>query len=102
MNEIQPDLKKKLKSKARLLEPLVRIGKNGLTDNMLTHIKLMLKKRQLVKIKLLKSFVDCYATEDVAEELARKTDSVLVDKVGFNITLYRMKQREKREEAKER
>ncbi|MFQ5475226.1 MAG: YhbY family RNA-binding protein, partial [Candidatus Nanoarchaeia archaeon] len=33
-----------LKAKAKTLEPVIRIGKNGITENVLEHIKLMLKK----------------------------------------------------------
>ena len=39
-----------LKSKSRTLEPVVRIGKNGLTDGMIKEIIIHLKKRALIKV----------------------------------------------------
>ena len=44
-----------LRSKAKTLEPVVRIGKSGLTDSMIGEINKNLIKRKLIKIKLLKS-----------------------------------------------
>ena len=45
--------KKLLKSKAKLLQPVLRIGKYGLTENVINEIKKLLKKKKLIKIKIL-------------------------------------------------
>jgi len=79
---------KELKSKAKLLQPIVRIGKNGMDDNLITEIKKHLKKRKLIKIKMLKSFRD-EKTKDVAKDVAEKTGSELIDSVGFVFVLYK-------------
>jgi len=80
---------KKLKSKAMLLEPVVRIGKAGITNNVVKEIKKQLEKKKLIKIKLLKSFVKGKNKKLVAMELAEKTDSIIVNKVGFTVVLYK-------------
>jgi|GEM_PF-716601 len=82
---------KKLKNRARLLEPLVRIGKNGLTANLVLHIKKLIDKRELVKVKLLESFLDAVDKRAAAKDLALKTGSELVDQVGFVVVLYKHK-----------
>jgi RNA-binding protein len=80
---------RKLRDKARSLEPIVRIGKNGITDAMVDHIKRMLLKRHLVKVKFLQSFMEENDIKEVASTLSKLTDSVLIDKVGFVVVLYR-------------
>ena len=80
---------KELKQKAKSLEPSVRIGKSGLTESIIDEIKIHLKKKNLVKVKLLKSSIQGKDKKAVAGELAEKTSSVLVDRVGFVVVLYK-------------
>lgn len=77
---------KQMRSKAKLLEPMVRIGKNGLTEASINEIKKQLKKKKLIKIKLLKSIED---RKKLAKEIAEKTDSVLIESVGFVVVVYK-------------
>lgn len=80
---------KRLREKAKLLEPLVRIGKNGLTDASMLHIKKLVDKRKLIKVKLLKSFLEANDRKAAAELLAKGTGAELVDQVGFVVVLYK-------------
>jgi RNA-binding protein len=80
---------KMLREKARLLDPLVRIGKNGLADSSLLHIKKLVDKRKLVKVKLLKSFLESNDRKAAGALLAKGTGSELVDQVGFVVVLYK-------------
>jgi RNA-binding protein len=82
----------KLKIKSRELEPTVIVGKNGLTEGTIEQIKSVLKKKKLIKIKLLRSFVaeeedSGLSKRQVGEKLAELTNSILVDVVGFTISL---------------
>jgi len=79
---------KELKSKAKLIRPLVRIGKNGITETQVNDIKKHLKKRKLIKIKLLKSFRK-EETTDIAQDIAEKTDSKVIHIIGFTFVLYK-------------
>lgn len=83
------DNMKALRSRARSMEPLVRIGKNGLTDNAVMQVKRLLKKRKLVKVRFLRSFLESNDRKAAAEQLARATSSELIDQVGFMVVLYR-------------
>ena len=78
-----------LRSKAKTLEPVVRIGKSGLTDSMLGEITKNLIKRKLIKIKLLKSPGERKEKEDLIKSIVEKTQSELVDSVGNIIVLYK-------------
>lgn len=81
--------KNKLKDKAKKIEATIRIGKNGLTYTMLDEIKKQLKTKKLVKIKMLKTFIEDKNKKEVAEEIATKCKAVLIDLVGFVVVIYR-------------
>lgn len=78
-----------LKDKARGLEAIVRIGKNGLTESIINEIKKQLKIRKLIKIKFLKSAIEDKDKRQFAEDIAKQTNSELIDSVGFTVTLYK-------------
>ena len=81
--------KKELKSKAKAIKPILWIGKNGITDGLINELKYLLKRKKLVKIKLLRGFLEENDKKEVVDELVTKTDSELVEQVGFIIVLYR-------------
>ncbi len=78
-----------LRAKAHNLDPILRIGKNGLTDNMIAEIAKTLKAKRLIKIKLLRSFVENRDLKAAAEEMAQKTKSHLVQQFGMIVVLYK-------------
>lgn len=84
----------KLKLESKRLDPVVIIGKNGLTKETIEHIKQVLKKRRLIKIKLLRSFVsekadDGMNKKDIGQEIAEECNAILVDVVGLTVSLSR-------------
>lgn len=88
MNMKSEDIKR-LKSRARLIEPLVRIGKNGLTESVILQVKRMVNKKKLVKVKFLRSFIESHDRKAAAKRLAEQTGSELIDQVGFVAVLYK-------------
>lgn len=79
----------KLRSKAKTIEPIVRIGKNGLTQGTVNEIRLQLKKKKLIKIKLLKSFVQGQDKKELARKIASLTNSEIIESVGFILALHK-------------
>lgn len=97
MENIKTENIKQLKEKAKVLEPSVRIGKNGLTDSIIAEISKHLKKKKLVKVKMLMAFLDGKEKsfrKEAAAEIAKKTGSELIDLTGFVLVLYRPKSHE--------
>lgn len=80
---------KELKAKAKSIDPIIRIGKKGLTDETVIQIKRLLVKRKLIKIKFLKSFLEDHDKKRTAEELCSKTGAELIDRVGFVVVIYK-------------
>ena len=68
-------------------ETLVRIGKNGITDNVVEEVNKHLKKRGVVKVQLLPNIVGRSGKRELAEELANRTGSGMLSIVGFTVTL---------------
>ena len=82
---------KEMRSKAKAIEISMQIGKNGITDTVIEQIKKQLDSRELVKIKALKSAVENSTMKEIIEKIALKTDSELIDSIGFTFTVYRKK-----------
>jgi len=81
--------RKLLKSKAKSLEPILRIGKNGLSESMVKEINSILRQRKLIKIKLLKGAVEGKDKKELAGEIAEKTGSEIIEAVGSVVVVYK-------------
>jgi len=79
-----------LRALGNALDPIVQVGKSGVTDNVIFSLNEALAARELVKVRVLKNCLD--DTKEVAENLSKKTDSHLVQVIGRNVILYRPSQ----------
>lgn len=77
---------KELRAKSHTLEPILQIGKDGLTDGVVKEVQVQLKKRKLVKVKLLPAAGE---RERLTRELVEKTQAELVRQVGRIVVLYK-------------
>ena len=76
ISEIPNNIKKQAMD--REFQPSVRIGKTGITANIVDEIRTQLAKRKLVKIKINKGIYDRENRSEVWEYLAQETSSVVV------------------------
>ena len=74
---------KELKAQAKALEPIVRIGKSGLSETVVAEIKKQIEQKKLIKVKMLRSFVGNDDKKVLAKQIAEKTGSILVQRTGF-------------------
>ncbi|MGE0793327.1 MAG: YhbY family RNA-binding protein [Candidatus Woesearchaeota archaeon] len=88
---IELDKLKSLKIEAKSLKSVINIGKNGLSDTTIEQIKLYIKANKLCKIKLSRNFLDSQelSKKQLAQELAEKTNSELIDQVGNVVVLWK-------------
>lgn len=84
---ITPKQRKYLKSLAHNIEPILHIGKSGVTDNVLVQIDEALKARELVKVKLLSN--SALEANDVANDISEKLRAEFVQSIGNKFTIYR-------------
>lgn len=75
-----------LRKQAHDLRPLVQIGKNGLTPNMIATINDVLLAHELIKIKFL-AFQD--ELDDLAQTIAAETNAGIVGTIGNTLIVYR-------------
>ncbi|MCX6709776.1 MAG: YhbY family RNA-binding protein [Candidatus Woesearchaeota archaeon] len=83
------ELKKRIKEKAKAIPIVVRIGKMGVTKELLSEIERHLNKKGIVKVKMLNNFTGEHDRFETAGEIAEKTGSTLIDVKGFVIILYK-------------
>ena len=82
-----------LRKLAHNLDPIVRIGKDGIDENVINSIAEVVKKRELIKVSILQN---CEEDKDVvAELLSERTSSELVQVIGHTIVLYKQSSKEK-------
>lgn len=78
---------KKLARKARGLEPVMRLGKKGLTENAVAELRRQLRKKKLMRVRLLPSFFENVPKKEVFMRVAESCGGILVDATGFVIAL---------------
>ena len=79
----------KLKRDSAQLTPLLNIGKNGVSDSLIEELLRQIKRNKLVKVKILKSALEDMDRKAIAEELAKRTGSQLIEIRGSSAVLYR-------------
>lgn len=83
-----------LKGIAMTTEPVLQIGKSGLTPELTTAVEEALEARELIKITVLKNCLD--EGKVIAEVLSERTHSEVVQVIGKKIVLYRQARDEKK------
>lgn len=81
-----------LRSLAMTMQPIVNIGKNGVTESVISEVDNLLECKELIKISVLKNS-DLQA-KSVAESLQDEINAVVVQTVGNKITLYRVSKKD--------
>lgn len=76
-----------LRSLAMTMDPIFQIGKSSLTPEFTAAINEVLEARELIKISVLQNCMD--DPKELAQILAERTRSQVVQVVGKKITLYK-------------
>lgn len=83
-----------LKGLAMTMDPIFQIGKSSLTPEITEAIGEALEARELIKITVLKNCLD--DGHSIAEVLAERTHSEVVQVIGKKIVLYKPTKDEKK------
>jgi RNA-binding protein len=76
-----------LKGLAQTMDPIFQIGKSSLTPEICEAVSEALEARELIKISVLKNCFD--DPKEIAQTLAERTRSQVVQVIGRKIVLYR-------------
>ncbi|SFL68673.1 ribosome assembly RNA-binding protein YhbY [Pelosinus propionicus] len=79
--------KRYLRSLGSTMDPVVQIGKTGLSGSLLDSTKDALIARELIKVRVLQNCSD--APKEVITQLAEAADAQLVQVIGRNGLLYK-------------
>jgi RNA-binding protein len=79
--------KKYLRSQAHHLNPVFQVGKGGVNEHLITHIKEAIEVRELMKVSVLNNCLE--DKHEVAEALAAGASAELVQLIGKVIVLYK-------------
>ena len=80
-----------LKSLAMTMDPIINIGKSSVTPELVASVDEAIEKRELIKIGVLKNCID--DPKVIAETIAERTKSQVVQVIGKKIVLYRKNQK---------
>lgn len=79
--------KRYLRAMGNEMEPILMVGKDEVTDNVIKQANDALKARELIKGRVLQNCAD--APKNVAAALAEAASAELVQVIGRNFILYR-------------
>jgi RNA-binding protein len=86
MNNLSSSQRSYLRSQAHHLEPVVLIGKHGITDGTIESIDRVLKARELIKIKF-REFKD--EKLSLSEKITELTNAQIVGVIGHTVIIFR-------------
>ena len=86
MNNLSSLQRSYLRSQAHHLEPVVLIGKHGITDGTIESIDRVLEARELIKIKF-REFKD--EKLSLSEKITELTNSQVVGVIGHTLIIFR-------------
>ncbi len=78
---------KTLRSLAHQLKPVVRIGQNGLTENVMEEIRSSLEYHELIKLKI--NVGDRQERDEVLQKITDETKSECIQQIGNTAVLFR-------------
>ena len=76
-----------LKGLAMTMDPILNVGKSSVTPELVSSVDEAIEKRELIKIGVLKNCLD--DPRAIAETIAERTHSQVVQVIGKKIILYR-------------
>ena len=89
-----------LKGLAMTMDPILQLGKGGLTPENTASVDEALAARELIKINVLQNCLE--DSRQMAETLAERTRSQVVQVIGRKIVLYREGKDDKKKKEKEK
>jgi RNA-binding protein len=79
--------KRHLRSMGNEMDPILQVGKGGITETVVTQTDETLEARELIKCRVLQNSPE--EPKTVAAELAEQTGAELVQVIGRNFLLFR-------------
>jgi RNA-binding protein len=82
-----------LRGLAHNLNPVVMIGNNGLTENVIKEVELNLNAHELIKIQVAGD--DREARKTIYHEICKQTNAIAIHHIGKQLVIYRQTEKNK-------
>ena len=89
MSKITPGKRRYVMRQLGDADATVRIGKSGVSGELIDEIKKQLEKNKMVKAKILKTALLEHEAKQVAQDIAQQTCATLVEVRGHTFILYK-------------
>ena len=93
MSKLTVGIKRRIKRQLGGEKPTIWIGKNRISREILREIEKQLEKKEMVKIKILKSALQGDEAKTVASRIAEQTEASLVEVKGHTFMLYKRRKK---------
>jgi len=93
LNELTVRIKRRVKRRLGGEKPTVWIGKNRFSPEVLREIEKQLEKKEMVKIRILKSALQRDEAKGIASKIAQETSASLVEVRGHTFMLYKRRKK---------
>jgi len=90
---ITPRMKRRIKRELSVEKPTIWVGKGGATPQILNEISRQLEKREILKVRMLKSALVDEEAKSVASKIAQQTASILIEVRGHTFLLYKRRRK---------
>jgi len=88
-------MKRRIKRELSAEKPTIWVGKEGATPQIVNEISRQLEKKEIVKVRILKSALKDEEAKSVASKIAEQTASTLIEVRGHTLILYKRRKRGK-------
>ena len=89
MSKLTAGMKRRIKRRLSAEKPTIWIGKSGASQQSLKEIEKQLEKKEMIKIKILKSALGEDEAKKIAIQIAEQTEASLVEVRGHTFMLYK-------------
>jgi len=86
-------MKRRIKRELSTEKPTIWVGKEGATPRMVNEVSRQLEKREIVKVRILKSALKDEEAKSVASKIAEQTSSTLIEVRGHTLLLYKRRRK---------
>lgn len=93
MSKLTAGMKRRIKSELSEEKPTVWIGKKHVSKELLKEIGKQLEKREVVKVKILKSALSEGKACEIASTISKEAEATLIEVRGHTFVLYKRRQR---------
>ena len=93
MSKLTVGMKRRIKRELSEEKPSIWIGKNRVSQEVLDEIEKQLEKKEMVKVKILKSALREGKADEIAAMIAGRTEANLVEVRGHTFLLYKRHQK---------